>query len=87
MPPKSGNLRAKNIDYDDDDMYSDDEVYSDEDAGAVMTEEDKEQLAIGTVKVRQELDSTYKVSDAQIQDALWNYYYDIGKSVTYLKST
>ncbi|KAJ4299315.1 hypothetical protein N0V90_004559 [Kalmusia sp. IMI 367209] len=87
MPPKSGNLRAKNIGYDDDDLYSDEEVYSEEEAGDGMTDADREQMAIGTAKVKEALGSSYKVTDAQIQDALWNYYYDVGKSVSYLKST
>lgn len=41
----------------------------------------------GTVKVREALGSNYSVSDKEIQDALWHYYYDVSKSVVYLKST
>lgn len=43
-------------------------------------------MRIGTIKVREALGSGITVSDAQIQEALWHYYYDVGKSVTYLKS-
>ena len=44
-------------------------------------------MRAGTIKVREELGSSFSVTDAQIQEALWNYYYDVGKSVTFLKST
>lgn len=90
MPPKSGFLRAKNVDYDDDDIYDDDDYYEEEGgdgAADEMTEEDKEQMAIGTAKVKEALGSQYKVKEVDIQDALWNYYYDVGKTVTFLKST
>lgn len=52
-----------------------------------MTDEDREQMRIGTINVREALDPSVKVTDAQIQEALWHYYYDVGKSVSYLKST
>jgi elongation factor 1 alpha-like protein len=39
-----------------------------------------------TVQVKAALDPSILVSDAEIQEALWHYYYDVGKSVTYLKS-
>jgi elongation factor 1 alpha-like protein len=88
MPPKSGHQRAKNIDYDDDELYSDEEYYEKESGAASdgMTDEDKEQMRICTVKVREALDSSLDVTDAQIQESLWHYYYDVGKTVTYLKS-
>lgn len=77
--------RVKDIAYDDDDFYDDDE-YAD-DGGEEMSEEDKEQMRQGTIKVREALGSEYSnVSNKQIEEALWNYYYDIGKSVSYLKS-
>jgi elongation factor 1 alpha-like protein len=87
MPPKSGFSRAKNIDYDDDDAY-DDEYYEEEEAaGDGLTEDDKEQMRVGTAGVRAALgEFEAGVSDAQIQEALWHYYYDVGKSVTYLKN-
>lgn len=43
-------------------------------------------MRIGTIKVREALNSSITVTDAQIQESLWHYYYDIGKTVTYLKS-
>ena len=46
-----------------------------------------EQLRQGTTKVREALGPDYSaVSNKQIEEALWNYYYDVAKSVSYLKS-
>ncbi|KAI4950284.1 hypothetical protein J4E91_004941 [Alternaria rosae] len=91
MPPKSGFSRTRNIGYDDDDIYDDDDYYEEEageaDAGDGMTEDDKEQMRVGTIRVREALgDKSDFTSDEQIQEALWHYYYDIGKSVSYLKN-
>ena len=92
MPPKSGHHRAKNIGYDDDDLYDEEEeYYGDEEVkegGDGLTDEDREQMRIGTVKVREALDTSINasVTDEAIRDALWHYYYDVAKSVTYLKS-
>ncbi|KAF1953006.1 hypothetical protein CC80DRAFT_478378 [Byssothecium circinans] len=87
MPPKSGHHRAKNIGYDDDDLYSDEDEYYEEDGGgADMTEDDKEQMAAATIQVKEALGGSLSVTDAQIQEALWHYYYDVGKSVIYLKN-
>ncbi|EKG11506.1 HR1 repeat rho-binding protein [Macrophomina phaseolina MS6] len=78
--------RVKDIAYDDDDFYDDDD-YADG-AEDEMSEEDKEQLRQGTIKVREELGSEYSnVSNKQIEEALWNYFYDVAKSVSYLKNT
>ncbi|KAF2193014.1 hypothetical protein K469DRAFT_693090 [Zopfia rhizophila CBS 207.26] len=85
MPPKSGHHRAKNVDYEEDDVYSDDDYYENEEGGG-MTDEDREQMRIGAIKVKEALNSSITVSDSQIQEALWHYYYDVGKSVTYLKN-
>ncbi|RMZ84573.1 hypothetical protein DV737_g1244, partial [Chaetothyriales sp. CBS 132003] len=53
-----------------------------------MTDEDRRQLRLGTAKVRQSLGPAYShVPTKDIEDALWNYYYDVNKSVAYLKST
>ncbi|KAF2794173.1 hypothetical protein K505DRAFT_349470 [Melanomma pulvis-pyrius CBS 109.77] len=84
MPPKSGHHRAKNVGFDDDDGYSDD--YLEEEEGDGMTDEDREQLRIGTAKAREALDSSITVSDAQIQESLWHYFYDVEKTVAYLKN-
>jgi len=87
MPPKSGFSRTRNVNYDDDDAYDDDDYYEEEEAGDGVTEDDKEQMRLGTIRVREALgEFEAGVSDAQIQEALWHYYYDIGKSVTYLKN-
>jgi elongation factor 1 alpha-like protein len=90
MPPKSGFSRTRNIDYDDDDAYDDEDEYYEEaeaEGGDGMTEDDKEQMRVGTIRVREALGETSGfLSDAQIQEALWHYFYDVGKSVTYLKN-
>ncbi|KAF2649085.1 hypothetical protein K491DRAFT_735684 [Lophiostoma macrostomum CBS 122681] len=83
-----GHQRAKNVAYDDDDFYSGDDYYEDEEGGQnELSPEDQEQMRLGTIKVKEALDSTISVTDKQIEEALWNYYYNIGKSVTYLKNT
>lgn len=47
-----------------------------------------ENMRVGTIAVRAELPATAThITDKQIQEALWNYYYDIEKSVGYLKNT
>lgn len=94
--------RVKEIDYDEDeydDYYSGEEEYGYDgaDAGAAapaavsqedeLSPEDKEQMRIGTESVRAALgDASDFVTDDAIQEALWHYYYDVAKSVTYLKS-
>ena len=93
--------RVKEIDYDEDeydDYYSGEDEYGYEgaDTGAAapaasqedeLSPEDKEQMRIGTENVRAALgDASDFVTDDAIQEALWHYYYDVAKSVTYLKS-
>lgn len=86
--------RVKDISYDEDDLeYSDDDGYygdegAEETAADELSAEDKEQMRIGTINVREALGEQVSgfVTDAQIQEALWHYYYDVGKSVIYLKS-
>lgn len=79
------NRRVKSVGYDDDDLdYSDD--YEEYNEGQdQLSEHDKEQLRLGTIEVKKALGPVYQVSDAEIQDALWNYYYDIDKTTTYIK--
>ena len=78
--------RTRNVDYDDDDLYDDDDYYEEEEASA-MSADDKEQMRISTISAREALGSAgSNISDAQIQEALWHYYYDVGKSVSYLKN-
>ncbi|KAF2847430.1 hypothetical protein T440DRAFT_381129, partial [Plenodomus tracheiphilus IPT5] len=90
MPPKSGFSRTRNIDYDDDDVYDADDYYDDdeeEEGGDATADDDKEQMRVGTSRVREALaDVSDVVSDEQIQEALWHYYYDVAKSVSYLKN-
>lgn len=54
-----------------------------------FSEEDKQLLQAGSIAVRAELppNSTSQISDKQITDALWHYYYDVEKSVNYLVGT
>ncbi|KAH0269103.1 hypothetical protein KCU71_g19229, partial [Aureobasidium melanogenum] len=92
--------RVKEIDYDEDEYdeyYSgeDEYGYDGPDTGAAaadtqedeLSTEDKEQMRIGTENVRAALgDVSDFVTDEAIQEALWHYYYDVAKSVTYLKN-
>lgn len=73
--------------YDDDGLDDDyDDDYAEGEEG--LSPEDEAAMAEGTAKVRKALgkDSS-KVNLKQIQDALWNYYYDVDKSVAYLNKT
>lgn len=72
---------------DDDDLFDDDD-FGDEygDEQEQLTDEDREQLRQGTVKVREALGPAYSIAEKDVHDALWNYYYDIGKTVSWLKS-
>ena len=69
-----------------DDNYDDFDDDYEEEAGDGLTAEDREQLAAGTVAVRAELGDDFPATDKNIQDSLWHYYYDIAKTVAYLKS-
>lgn len=86
--------RVKDIAYDDDDLdYSDDDAYYGDEGAAEggdgeLSAEDKEQMRVGTINVRQELGEQLSgfVTDEQIQESLYYYYFDVGKTVIYLKS-
>ncbi|EXJ69369.1 elongation factor 1-alpha [Cladophialophora psammophila CBS 110553] len=83
------NRRVKSLalgedDYDDYEDYGDD--YGDDGGDNELSAEDKEQLRQGTIKVRAALGPAFPATENEIQEALWHYYYDIGKSVTYLKN-
>lgn len=82
------NRRVKSLALDDDDYDDYDEYDENYDEGGdnELSPEDKEQMRLGTIKVRESLGSAFKLADSEIQDALWNYYYDINKSVAYLTS-
>ena len=45
-----------------------------------------EQLRLGTIKVRDILSEGAGITDKEIEDSLWHYYYDIDKTVNYLLS-
>ncbi|KFA63578.1 hypothetical protein S40285_04114 [Stachybotrys chlorohalonatus IBT 40285] len=75
-----------------DDYYSDDVAdYDGDDFGEEsddMSPEDRASMNKGMAEVRKVLGKdASKVTAAQIQDALWHYYYDVDKSVAYLKKT
>ncbi|KAH9210290.1 hypothetical protein DL95DRAFT_526392 [Leptodontidium sp. 2 PMI_412] len=80
---------VKNMDLDDEmDDYDGGEEYADDGAGEELSEEDQENMRVGTIAVRAELPPTAThITDKQIQEALWHYYYDIEKSVGYLMNT
>ena len=82
------NKRVKSLAADDDDFYDEDDYGDDygDDEQPELTDEDREQLRQGTVKVRDALGPAYTIPEKDIHDALWNYDYDIGKTVSWLKS-
>ncbi|PPJ53349.1 hypothetical protein CBER1_00948 [Cercospora berteroae] len=78
--------RVKNVGYDEDDLYSDEDEYAGEQDE--FTAEDKENFASLTPVVRAELEeAAITVTTKEIEDALWHYYWDVGKSVAYLKNS
>ena len=80
-------LAANDDVYDEDDFYDNGEDVGGE-GGDGVTDEDREQMRIGTAKVQASLGPFFSsVSAKDIEEALWHYYYDVDKSVTYLKST
>lgn len=71
----------------DDDYYDPHEDDYEEDNNE-MSPEDKVAMAVGVADVQEALrEDASKVSLAQIQEALWHYYYDVTKSVAYLQKT
>ncbi|KAM6533125.1 hypothetical protein FALCPG4_006145 [Fusarium falciforme] len=53
-----------------------------------LSPEDRQAMDNGTAEVRRALGTeANKVTKAQIEEALWHYYYDVDKSVTYLMKT
>ncbi|KAI1473241.1 P-loop containing nucleoside triphosphate hydrolase protein [Daldinia caldariorum] len=73
----------RNYDYENDlDEYDGDEFGDEEEE---LSPEDQAQMNLATAQVRAALGlESSKVTTQQIQDALWHYYYDVDKSVTYL---
>ncbi|KAK0249304.1 hypothetical protein LTS09_015566 [Friedmanniomyces endolithicus] len=83
-PPPSMQ-RVKNVDYDEDELYDDDEDYGEE--PETYSQEDRASFVALIPVVRAELEEVgAQASDKEIQDGLWNYYWDVGKTVTYLKN-
>jgi len=73
----------RNLDYHDE--LDDYDGYSEEDNE--LSPEDQVLMKQGTVEVRAALGiESSKITTAQIEEALWHYYYDIDKSVAYLIS-
>ncbi|RMY44612.1 hypothetical protein D0865_10442 [Hortaea werneckii] len=78
--------RQKNVQYDDDDLYDEEDDYGEE-PQEEYTAEDKDNFATLTPVVRAELEEAgLYVTDSDIQESLWHYYWDVGKSVSYLKN-
>ncbi|KAL7622315.1 hypothetical protein AAE478_007819 [Parahypoxylon ruwenzoriense] len=75
----------RNYDYENDlDEYEGNE-YSDEEEE--LSPEDRAQMDVGTAEIQAALGSeSSKVTTQQIQEALWHYYYDVDKSLSYLMS-
>lgn len=73
---------VRNLDYQD--AMDEYEGYSDEEDDE-LSPEDKALMSQGTAAVQAALGvEASKVTVAQIEEALWHYYYDVDKSVTYL---
>ena len=78
--------RNKTIAYSEDDLYDDEDDYAEEES-TEYSEEDKLNFASLTPVVRAEIEEAgLQARDREIEDALWNYYWDVGKSVGYLKN-
>lgn len=76
--------RVKDIAYDEDELYSDEEETGDD--AQEYTAEDKQNFANLTPVVRAHLEEAgLQALDRQIEDALYHYYWDVEKSVGYLK--
>ncbi|KAK5000549.1 hypothetical protein LTR66_000616 [Elasticomyces elasticus] len=82
----SGHRRVKDIDYDEDGLDSYEEDHSEEEGAGELSVEDKEQMRQNTILVKEALGDEHGVSEQAIQEALWHYYYDVAKSVAYLKN-
>ncbi|KJZ69340.1 hypothetical protein HIM_11262 [Hirsutella minnesotensis 3608] len=71
--------------YDEDDLVDHYDEYEKEDE---LSPEDRAAMSKGTADVKTALGSdASKVSTKQIEEALWHYYYDVDKSVAYLKKS
>ncbi|KAK4954350.1 hypothetical protein LTR10_007781 [Elasticomyces elasticus] len=78
--------RVKNVDYDEDDLYDEDEEYGEE-SDDRDSEQNRSSFAELTPVVRAELEEAgVQASDKAIEDALWNSFWDVGKSAVFLKN-
>ncbi|GJC89685.1 HBS1-like protein [Colletotrichum liriopes] len=77
---------VRNLDYDEAlDEYEGDDDFEENEADQ-LSPEDREAMNIGTATVQSALGpDADKVTAQQIQDALWYYYYDVDKTVSYLQ--
>lgn len=78
--------RIKNISYGGDDDYVDDDDYGEENE---LSPEDREQMRLRTAEVQELLRSEIPPIQAQEEEiwgSLWHYYYDVDKTVSYLRS-
>ncbi|KAF2398638.1 hypothetical protein EJ06DRAFT_512670 [Trichodelitschia bisporula] len=75
--------RVKGVSYDGD--YDGDDYDDDGGDENVISPEDREQLRLGAVEVRRQLGDV-AVTDKEVLDALWYYYFDTDKTVSYLKN-
>ncbi|KAI0839875.1 hypothetical protein F5Y06DRAFT_264922 [Hypoxylon sp. FL0890] len=75
----------RNYDYENDLDEYEGAGYSDDEEE--LSPEDRAQMDAGTAQVRAALGAeSSKVTTQQIQEALWHYYYDVDKSVAYLRT-
>ncbi|KAI9742998.1 MAG: Hsp70 suppressor, GTPase facilitates ribosomal subunit dissociation [Claussenomyces sp. TS43310] len=76
---------VRNLDLDDElDEYDGADAY-DEEGDEALSEEDQEQMRLGTIAVREVLGpDVLDITDQEIREALWHYYYDVEKSTGYL---
>lgn len=88
--------RVKAIGVEDDDYEEYYEEEEGEEEESELTEEDREQLRLGTIEVQNLLQllqqddgaavAVANITEKEIREALWHYYYDVDKAVGYLKS-
>ncbi|KAG9229204.1 P-loop containing nucleoside triphosphate hydrolase protein [Amylocarpus encephaloides] len=80
---------VKTLDLDDElDDYDGGGEYDNGGQEAGLSEEDQEYMRRGTIEVRNALPATAShITDKQIQESLWHYYYDVEKAVKYLAAT
>ncbi|KAF6835961.1 elongation factor Tu GTP binding domain-containing protein [Colletotrichum musicola] len=79
---------VRNLDYEEvlDEYDADDYEEENENEGDKLSPEDREAMTQGTEAVRSAFGpEADKLTTQQIQDALWYYYYDIEKTVSYLQ--